>query len=215
MRNRTGRVVHTSYYVGVNDPVSLTHASFEALSLARLAGAPAGNVDANALERLVLRVGRPIPVTLALGDEVGLLCSHLDQLGASAHGVDQSAAAITLAQLRYAAGVFRRADIRDLPFDRASFDAAWTASVLCRLPRDQSLKALQEVHRVLRMGAVLAVNLLTGPGQEWEATAFGPVYACRWTVNDFAAACDALDMQMIENLQVGPGCQALLFRREY
>lgn len=185
------------------------------MSLARLAGAPAGTVDPAALERLVLRVGRPIPVTLALGDEVGLLCSHLDQLGASAHGVDQSEAAIALARQRYPAGVFRKADVRDLPFARASFDAAWTSSVLCRLPRDQGLKALQEVHRVLRMGAVLAVNLLTGAGEEWEQTEYGPVYACRWPVGDFVSACDALDMQMIESHEIEPGRQALLFRREY
>lgn len=189
--------------------------SFGARARARLASGVPPVVDSAGIDRFILRVGRPIPVVLALGGDVGALCAEFDRLGASAFGVDASDDALALARAHYPGGNLRRSDIRALDFVDSSFDGAWTGSVLCRMPRAQALGALREVHRVLRMGALLAVSLLNGEGEGLVATPHGPVYECRWDVAAFVAACDALDMLLLEKPPSVEGVNSLLFRREY
>jgi len=177
-------------------------------------GAPA-SVDADAVDRFILRVGRPIPVVLVLGSEMGALCLEFDRHGASAFGVDLSADVLALAQVRYPIGNLRAADARALPFAKSSFDGVWAGMVLCRMPRAEAHKAMIELHRVMRMGALLSVDILPGSGQELVQTPDGPVLATRWTVDEFVRTCDALDMQLIEEQPQPDGATRLLFRREY
>ncbi|RZT13466.1 methyltransferase family protein [Kribbella sp. VKM Ac-2569] len=51
------------------------------------------------------------------------------------------------------------ASVLDLPFDDATFDAGWTMSTLLHVADEDLDQALQEIIRVLRPGAPLAVGL--------------------------------------------------------
>jgi ubiquinone/menaquinone biosynthesis C-methylase UbiE len=172
-------------------------------------------VDADAVERFILRVGRPVPQVLVFGAEVGAWCREFDRLGASAFGADLCPEVLELARVRYPAGNFRVADARALPFADGSFDGVWAGRMLSRMPRAEAHRALRELHRVMRMGALLGAELLVGAGESVQPTADGPRLETRWAVDEFARLCDALDMQLIDEAVLPAGAVRLLFRREY
>ena len=66
----------------------------------------------------------------------------------------------------------------ELPFDDATFDAGWTMSTLLHVADDDLDKALEEIVRVLKPGAPLAIGLWgdkVGGEREWnDDTDFGP-----------------------------------------
>jgi SAM-dependent methyltransferase len=77
-----------------------------------------------------------------------------------------------------AAGVASRAsietaDMRQLPFDTGSFDAAVSAYAMDHLNRDGSKQALKEAHRVLRPGGDLLLILVEN--DVWAKLLFGPL----------------------------------------
>lgn len=171
--------------------------------------------DSGRLEHFILRVGRPIPVVLACGADLGPLCRALDHLGASAFGLDPAPEAVALAAARYPIGDIRQGDLRALPWPRASFDGAIVGGALSRMTQADARKSLDEIHRVLRMGALLSVDLVTGEGESFTQTPNGPLFECRWDEAAFIAACDALDLQPLESKPLREGVLGLLFRREY
>jgi len=84
-----------------------------------------------------------------------------------------------MANLR-AAGVETRAsiataDMRALPFDSESFDAAVSAYAMDHLSRDESGQALAEALRVLKPGGELLLILVNN--DRWTMLAFGPLLA--------------------------------------
>lgn len=167
------------------------------------------------LEHFILRIGRAIPLVLACGADLGPLCRELDRLGASAFGVDPSPEAVALALARYPTGDVRGGDLRALPWPATSFDGAVTGGAISRLSRVDARVALAEVHRVLRMGALLSLDLITGEGEGFVQTAHGPLFECRWNEREFVAACETLDLQLLESKPLREGVSGLLFRREY
>lgn len=201
--------------MGVTDPYTLSQQTVAARAQKALASGAPALLDTDAVERFILRVGRPVPVVLVLGAEVGALSLEFDRQGASAFGVDLCPEVLQLGMARYAAGNLRCADARSLPFANSSFDGAWTGTMFSRMPRVEALKALHEVHRVMRMGALLAADLLVGAGEDLQATPEGPLLATRWTVDEFTRHCDALDMQLIDQSPGAHETTRLLFRREY
>lgn len=201
--------------MGVTDPYTLSQQTFSKRARAAMASGAPALVNVEAVDRFILRVGRPVPVVLVVGSEMGALCREFDRLGASAFGVDLSDDVVALARARYEIGNLRRADARELPFANSSFDGVWAGLVLCRMARVESHKALRDLHRVMRMGALLSADLLVGKGEEMVADPHGPVLAARWTPDEFSAACDALDMQLIDQSALDDGAVRLLFRREY
>jgi SAM-dependent methyltransferase len=77
-----------------------------------------------------------------------------------------------------AAGVANRAtiataDMRKLPFDDASFDAALSAYAVDHLSRDGSKQALAEARRVLKPGGEFLLMLVEN--EAWAKLAFGPL----------------------------------------
>ncbi len=77
-------------------------------------------------------------------------------------GVEWSAEGLARARQKSAAALVR-GSVNALPFADASFDAAVAADVLChRMVQPQA--ALAELHRVLRPGGLLAVNM---PAYRW------------------------------------------------
>jgi SAM-dependent methyltransferase len=171
--------------------------------------------DAARLEHFILRVGRAIPLVLACGADLGPLCRELDRLGASAFGVDPSPEAVALARARYPTGDLREGDLRALPWPKSSFDGAVVGGAISRLSRADARVALVEIHRVLRMGALLSLDLITGEGQGFVQTTHGPLFECRWNAHEFVADCETLDLQLLESTPLREGVSGLLFRREY
>ena len=70
------------------------------------------------------------------------------------------------------------ASVLDLPFDDAAFDAGWTMSTLLHVADEDLDQALQEMIRVLRPGAPLAVGLwgdVSAHEHVWEdGKGYGP-----------------------------------------
>lgn len=198
------------------DPFHLSQQTVAARARRALASGTPARVDSDAVERFILRVGRPVPVVLVLGTEMGALSREFDRLGASAVGADLSEEVLQLGLWRYPGGNLQCADARGLPFAAATFDGVWAGRVLGRMPRSQALQALRELHRVMRMGALLGVEVQVGGGESMQPTEDGPLLTTCWTVDEFARHCDALDMQLIDEAPVpSEGTTRLLFRREY
>ncbi|HEX9816233.1 MAG TPA: methyltransferase domain-containing protein [Candidatus Thermoplasmatota archaeon] len=98
-------------------------------------------------------------VGLDLGCGVGRFAAELRRrYGANVVGVDPSRAAIREARQHDALGVFASADALRLPFADESFDYAYTINVLHHLKRGEQERALAELHRVMKPGAVLIVH---------------------------------------------------------
>ncbi|GAA1570343.1 MULTISPECIES: class I SAM-dependent methyltransferase [Kribbella] len=70
------------------------------------------------------------------------------------------------------------ASVLELPFEDSTFDAGWTMSTLLHVADEDLDQALQEIVRVLRPGAPLAIGLwgdANGSEQTWEdGTGYGP-----------------------------------------
>lgn len=90
--------------------------------------------------------------------------------GASAFGVDFSAAMTHLAMSRHPQLPFTAGDAEDLPFADGSFDSVVSNFGLLHLGRPE--KALAEAHRVLRPGGRVAFTVWAPPE---ESVAFGIV----------------------------------------
>ena len=93
-------------------------------------------------------------------------------------GVEGSAAAAARARRKSSAAV-ACGSVNALPFADASFDAAIAADVLCHAAVDPSA-ALAELHRVLRPGGLLVINM---PAYAWLLSAHDRQVhnARRWT----------------------------------
>jgi SAM-dependent methyltransferase len=96
--------------------------------------------------------------------------------GFSYTGVDLSPASVEACR-----GLGLRAEVAsvlDLPFGDATFDAGWTMSTLLHVADEDLDQALEEIIRVLRPGAPLAIGLwgdATGGEQVWDdGKGYGP-----------------------------------------
>jgi SAM-dependent methyltransferase len=105
-------------------------------------------------------------------------------------GIEFAAAAAPRARAKSAACI-ARGSVNTLPFADHSFDAAIAADVLCHAAVDPQ-SALAELHRVLRPGALLVVNM---PAFAWLHSAHDRAVhnARRWSAGQTRAALLAAD----------------------
>src|ERR1044071_9047438 len=98
---------------------------------------------------------------LEIGCGLGTDGAQFAKAGANYTGVDLTDAAVELAQKRFALddlpGTFRTADAENLDFADESFDLVYSHGVLHHTP--DTVKAVREVHRVLRPGGRAVVML--------------------------------------------------------
>ena len=123
-------------------------------------------------ERLLLDLflsASPGPRVLDGGAGQGTMSSRLEKLGFEVTSTDVSVAAVEFLRENLSGAVLE-ADLGELPFADATFDAAVLGEVLEHVDDDRG--ALTELARVLRPGGVLAVSVpanpaLYGPSDEW------------------------------------------------
>ncbi|MGH3064641.1 MAG: class I SAM-dependent methyltransferase [Gaiellaceae bacterium] len=123
-------------------------------------------------ERLLLDLflsASPGPRVLDGGAGQGTMSSRLERLGFEVTSTDVSVAAVEFLRENLSGAVLE-ADLGELPFADATFDAAVVGEVLEHVDDDRG--ALTELARVLRPGGVLAVSVpanpaLYGPSDEW------------------------------------------------
>lgn len=109
-------------------------------------------------EDIATRGGRLLDAGCGSGEKTELFRSH----GMEAHGIDHSASAITSARKRYNACSFRVGNVEHLPYERDTFDALFSCSVLQYVNTDQTLV---EYARVVKPGGrlVFVENLRHNP----------------------------------------------------
>lgn len=123
-------------------------------------------------ERLLLDLflsASPGPRVLDGGAGQGTMSSRLERLGFEVTSTDVSVAAVEFLRENLSGAVLE-ADLGELPFADATFDAAVVGEVLEHVDDDRG--ALTELARVLRPGGVLAASVpanpaLYGPSDEW------------------------------------------------
>lgn len=107
---------------------------------------------------------------LEVGCATGDFCADLAEMGAVVHGVDRSANMVGKAKLAHRGPKFSNADVLSLPFEMATFDIVFAASLLNVL--NDPVRALREMVRVCRPDGVVALLV--------PAAEFGTVQARCW-----------------------------------
>lgn len=120
---------------------------------------------------------------LDLGCGVGRHCIYLAENGFDMVGLDVSRSALRTAkewirQKRLTNVSFVLGSMIDLPLGDCRFDAVISVSVLHHAMKEQIMKAVDEIHRVLRRNGLFLTNLVSvedyryGMGEEVEADTF-------------------------------------------
>jgi SAM-dependent methyltransferase len=129
---------------------------------------PAEKFMPQKFHRLCVRLVRPRLAAQAhvvdLGCGQGTLLEALNDLPLDLRlaACDLSPGLVGNTRKRVPAADVRVADIEDLPFPEATFDAAFATEVMEHL--ESPLKALQQAHRILKPGGWLLVSL---PNRDW------------------------------------------------
>ena len=93
---------------------------------------------------------------------------YLPHLGAPALAIDASGVMLEACRAQVPDALYVRADLEHLPFGRHTLAGAWTWMSHLHVPRDRLPLALWDLHRALRVGAPLAMQMLHG---EYEGDA--------------------------------------------
>jgi len=89
-------------------------------------------------------------------------------------GLDRSIGMLIEARRRQVYVPLVRADIRWLPFAADCLDGIWACGSLLHVRREEFSPTLQECHRVLVPGGVLALAMKEGVGERWLTAEYGP-----------------------------------------
>jgi SAM-dependent methyltransferase len=137
------------------------------------------------IRRLIEYIGKPNPVVLDVGCADGRHCLLIDRNGGKAVGIDLSDAMLLEARAHYAAGDYRKMDMRALAFGAGSFDGIWSSGSIYHVAKADVGTVIREFGRVLKPGGVVAVNfkLGTGEGMEENPRSYGgaPRYFAYYT----------------------------------
>jgi SAM-dependent methyltransferase len=100
---------------------------------------------------------RALRRVLEVGCGAGRDGTAIREAGLDYHGVDLSPVAVEICRRLGLDAVEGLAT--DLPFEDASFDAAWTMSTLMHLELDEMIDALTELRRVVRPGGMVEIGV--------------------------------------------------------
>ncbi|HLZ57882.1 MAG TPA: class I SAM-dependent methyltransferase [Ktedonosporobacter sp.] len=93
-------------------------------------------------------------------------CRAFVERGFSVIGIDLSAEMIKLARDIAPRCRLIEADVRQIPLADQKVDGIWCCASLLHLQRDQTVRALREFRRVLKVGGICCVIVKEGSGEE-------------------------------------------------
>jgi TDG/mug DNA glycosylase family protein len=108
---------------------------------------------------------------------------YLPFLGRPAVGLDGSTSMLAAARAAVPDASYLRADLARLPFARGSLDGAWSWMAHLHLPRERLPLALWDLHRCLRVGAPLDLQVMAGDyqGHALPEDGIGGRYFAGWS----------------------------------
>jgi SAM-dependent methyltransferase len=102
-------------------------------------------------------------------------------------GMDLTTAFLRAAQNTAPSVPLVLADMRDLPFEDASFDAVWAAACLMHLPKVEAAGVLRSLSRIVSSGGLLAATVTYGTQSRILADGWMPGrYFARWQKAELA-----------------------------
>jgi 2-polyprenyl-3-methyl-5-hydroxy-6-metoxy-1,4-benzoquinol methylase len=126
---------------------------------------------------------------LDLGCGGGQDAQVLRRKGYRVVGMDLTAAFLRVAREAAPSIPFVRADMRELPFQAASFDGVWAAASLIHLPKADATRVLRALCLLANPGATLAATLTYGTKSGLLANGWMPGrYFARWKKDELALA---------------------------
>ena len=96
------------------------------------------------------------------GTDSSVLISH----GLKVTGIDLSDELVRLAKNANPDGIFLQGNMLDLPFDSHKFDGLFAKASLLHLAKSDTPKALQEIVRVVKPGAIVHIAIKGGDGEK-------------------------------------------------
>ncbi len=103
---------------------------------------------------------------LDIGSGSGRDVHYLMEEGHEAVGIDLSKNLVKEAKKLVKKGNFIHMDMLDLDFQNESFDGIWCHATLCHILKEDALKALKEMNRVLKSGGIVYIGLREGTGEK-------------------------------------------------
>ncbi len=141
------------------DPKKVVRDGYDRIAESYLTARPGDGADMALLGDLTQRLPSGAAV-LDAGCGAGFpLSSDLTRRGFRVVGLDISANQLGLAQANLGARELVQADLVDLPFGEASFDAVVSYYAIIHLPRSSHAGVFSEFHRVMRGGGVALLCL--------------------------------------------------------
>jgi len=147
------RQVQTTYDQIVQDYAKRNHFSM-ADSLITLAQELAKHVGPN---------GRLVDIGCGTGRDIAWFELHR----ITTIGVDLSMGMLAYAR-ENVRGELVSMNMRNLGFREAFFDGVWCCASLLHLPKAEAVYALQEIHRILKLGGMLILSIQEGKDEGWE-----------------------------------------------
>ena len=137
----------------------------------------------NQLVDAVGSAGKILDVGCGTGREMAWLAAH----GVQTCGIDSSIGMLNHARSR-TQGDLLAMDMTAMGFRNASFDGVWCCASLLHLPKVEAKRALDEIHRVLKLGGMLVLLVQEGTGEGWEESYVpnSPRYFARYEADELA-----------------------------
>lgn len=126
---------------------------------------------------------------LDLGCGGGQDAGDLQQRGYRVVGVDRTSALLSAGRDCYRSLPLVRADLRQLPFQAASFDGLWAAASLMHLPKPVARRVLTDLRKLIRPGGLFAATVTYGVTSRLVTDGWVPGrYFARWRKDELARA---------------------------
>jgi SAM-dependent methyltransferase len=142
---------------------------------------------------------------LDLGCGGGLDAADLQRRGYRVVGVDRTSALLSAGRRRYPLLSLVHADLRQLPFQAASFDGFWAAASLMHLPKPVARRVLIDLYGLIRPGGLLAATVTHGMKSRIVTDGWVPGrYFARWRKDELAyavrrAGWNILELRVVTN----------------
>jgi SAM-dependent methyltransferase len=180
----------------MDDPTQLTRGTYDVIAARYIENARDRSAILPHLDAFAGALppgARVVDLGAGPGWDTALLVSR----GLRAFGIDFS-----LGMLRTGAREFPgtrvQGDARRLPLAAGCADGVWAKASLLHLQRDDAMRALADVRRILRPHGVLLISVKAGSGTLTETTRYGlPRFFQFWTDAELDAALDAHGFQVL------------------